>query len=190
MTGNVIERGEWADGLDLSEGAALVREREREPPAEEPTRAQSGRDFDRRVNEVDAQRRSTKCEPGRGACQSAAKGRLIIIKYSLPEETGPVAVDKGVVGCCRLPVTHSVDEDGCLHAEGSVGVVDNLFVLQAAYESEVGDVRDVGRAAGDVDEAAVDGVSGGIEASGGLNGNDDELASAGTNAESRGEDDC
>ena len=137
MTGNVIERGEWADGLDLSEGAALVRERKREPPAKEPARAQSRRDFDRRVNEVDAQRRSTKCEPGRGACQSAAKGRLIIIKYSLPEETGPVAVDKGVVGCCRLPVTHSVDEDGCLHAEGSVGVVDNLFVLQAAYESEV-----------------------------------------------------
>ena len=51
-------------------------------------------------------------------------------------------------------------------------------------------MRDVGRAAGDVDEAAVDGVSGSIEASGGLNGNDDELNSTGTNAESRGKDDC
>ncbi len=102
-----------------------------------------------------------------------------MIEYSLPEETGPVAVGKRVVGRRRLPVTHSVDEDGCLHAEGSVSVVDDLFVLQAAYESEVGDVRDVGRAAGDVDEAAVDGVSGGIEAGGGLNGSDDELASAG-----------
>lgn len=50
-------------------------------------------------------------------------------------------------------------------------------------------MRDVGRAAGNVDEAAIDGVAGGIEAGGRLDGGDDELASAWADAESRGEDD-
>lgn len=73
----------------------------------------------------------------RGDASVRCEKTMSQIRNSLPEETGPVSIDKCVIGRRRLPVAHGVNKDRRLDTEGGVGVVDDLLVLQAADEAEI-----------------------------------------------------
>lgn len=66
--------------------------------------------------------------------------RKLVVRYAPPQKRREVSIDECVVCSCALDVACCIEDSGKFEAEDFIGVIDNLFVLQASEKAEVGDV--------------------------------------------------